>query len=194
MIIKSMMRLFIALLLLWVFVGACNKVRDAFTGGDVHYDYGQIVEELLNPVEGGECLLNFNKDHKAVDITAECGTPVMAACDGTLSRFFGLSDEPVIKAPEKGLDLDNLENCKDDDKDWSGYRIFYGCIDTNDILYTHFPIFVKQGDIIGTVGECDRENGCHIHFVLVDGALGGDGGVSACVPVVEDPSDEPEDT
>ncbi len=184
MIIKSMMRLFIALLLLWVFVGACNKVRDAFTGGDVHYDYGQIVEGLLNPVEGGECLLNFNRDHKAVDITAECGTPVMAACDGRLSGFFGLSDEPIIKAPEKGLDLDDLENCKDDDKDWSGYRIFYGCIDTNDILYTHFPISVKQGDIIGTVGECDRENGCHIHFVLVDGALGGDGGVSACVPVV----------
>ena len=180
MIIKSMMRLFIALLLLWVFVGACNKVRDAFTGGDVHYDYGQIVEGLLNPVEGGECLLNFNRDHKAVDITAECGTPVMAACDGTLSRFFGLSDEPVIKAPEKGLGLDNLENCEDDDKDWSGYRIFYGCIDTNDISTRS----VKQGDIIGTVGECDRENGCHIHFVLVDGALGGDGGVSACVPVV----------
>ena len=190
MIIKSMMRLFIALLLLWVFVGACNKVRDAFTGGDVHYDSGQIVEGLLNPVEGGECLLNFNRDHKAVDITAECGTPVMAACDGRLSGFFGLSDEPIIKAPEKGLDLDDLENCKDDDKDWSGYRIFYGCIDTNDISTRS----VKQGDIIGTVGECDRENGCHIHFVLVDGALGGDGGVSACVPVVEDPSDEPEDT
>jgi hypothetical protein len=166
----------IGAILIWKIGGGLVQ---AFSG-DVHYDYGQIVEGLLNPVEGGECLLNFNRDHKAVDITAECGTPVMAACDGRLSGFFGLSDEPIIKAPEKGLDLDDLENCKDDDKDWSGYRIFYGCIDTDDTSTRS----VKQGDIIGTVGECDRENGCHIHFVLVDGALGGDGGVSACVPVV----------
>ena len=205
-IIKSMMRLFIALLLLWVFVGACNKVRDAFTGGDVHYDYGQIVEGLLNPVEGGECLLNFNKDHKAVDITAECGTSVKAACGGKVSSFGpGLTGDSVFggtsSGGEEGLRIGDssvtsgwskLEDCGE----WEDYQILYGCIDFDRSVIGDV---VQKGDAVGTVGECEnhpteKKLGCHIHFVLVDGALGGDGGVSACVPVVEDPSDEPEDT
>lgn len=185
MVIKAIVRLLIALIVFFLIViPACNKIRGIFFGQDAAKP-GQIVGGLLEPVDGKACLLNFNKNHKAVDIRADCGTDVRAACGGRLeSAGPGLSGDSVFggtsSGGEEGLLLDNLQNCASGSKDWSDYRIFYGCIDFNNRLSRD----VEQGDVIGTVGQCEKNSkemsGCHLHFVLVEGALGGDGSTSAC--------------
>lgn len=183
--IKAIVRLIIALAVLFLVVfPACNKLRSYFFGE-------QIIAGLLNPVEGGKCIMNFNEDHKAVDILSDCGNPVKAACSGTLSGFGpGLSGDPVFGGTSRGgsmgLHIDNLENCKDEDKDWSEYDIIYGCIDFEGREKMGFATRdVKQGEIIGTVGRCNAEpktgeDGCHVHLVIRKGTLGGKDSVAAC--------------
>lgn len=178
--IIAVVRLVIALAVLFLVVfPACNKLK-----GYIFSE--QVVVGLLNPVEDGECVTeSFNEDHKAVDILVDCGNPVKAACSGLLSGsraiFGGASTGDTM-----GLQIDHLENCKDEDNDWSEYVIKYGCVDFVGREEDSFASRdVKQGDIIGTVGRCDAEanigiDGCHVHFVLRKPTSGLPEYVSAC--------------
>ncbi|MFH0832583.1 MAG: M23 family metallopeptidase [Candidatus Aenigmatarchaeota archaeon] len=152
---------------------------------------GQILGGVFNPVEGGKCLMNFNEKHRAVDITAPCGTPVKAACSGTIEGIGpGLTGDSVFggtaSGGSMGLRIYKLENCKDDKNDWSEYEFDYGCIDFEGREQGAFKTrHIEKGEVIGTVGKCKAEadigeDDCHVHLVLRKGKLGGEDSASAC--------------
>lgn len=118
---------------------------------------GRIVKGLMNPVPGAICESTFSEDHKAVDISADCGTPVYAACGGKVgyieTQKFG-----------KGVVVQHDNKCKDESNDWTGYSTYYGRLSK---ITPSGITTLKQGDEIGEIDDTgSAESGCHLHFVL----------------------------
>ena len=93
----------------------------------------------------------FKKEHAGIDFSAETGTPVLAAADGTVTGagFTAGYGNYVI--------IDHEEGCS----------TVYAHME--DIL-TEVGETVKKGDQIGTVGSTGRSTGPHLHFELrIDG-------------------------
>ncbi len=88
--------------------------------------------------------------HRAIDIGADLGTAVVASRDGIVHRY-----------------------------DWDGHKDGYGnhvlIEHGNDYwtLYAHLDTItihdgqeIKQGDILGTIGDTGNANGTHLHFEI----------------------------
>lgn len=133
------------------------------------YDFSYVVE-----LEGAEtitvaCTKQYDSSHKAVDISAGCGTPVKAVCGGRLETIkIGFSSDPVyigtLRGNQQGLKIEHDDKCE-----WPDHTSLYGCIEVLDKKSRN----VKKGDIIGYVSTCDaeKEAGCHLHFGMIKGYL-----------------------
>lgn len=112
------------------------------------------------------CTTPFSNSHKAIDLSADCGTPVRALCNGHLERGVSGQSQKILNG---GVILDKLKNCEGG-ADLSKQRIFYACIEESKKQSRN----VRKGDIIGFVKDCDEEKslGCHLHMQFVEGALG----------------------
>jgi lysostaphin len=121
----------------------------------------------------GSSLPNFNNEfiapaggydwgilhhYNAVDIANSCGTPVVAAADGTV-----ISDENIA---------DTLGGWND------GYGNFilieHSFGDGVRTRYAHLEKmlvqpgdYVQQGQVIGLMGESGDATGCHVHFEVI---------------------------
>lgn len=129
------------------------------------YDFSYEISLPLSEPEQPKCVTPYSDKHKAVDISAGCGTPVKAVCGGRLETIkFGFSSDPVligtIRGESQGLKIDHDKNCE-----WPDRISLYGCIGITD--KKSGP--VKKGDIIGYVSTCnaEKEAGCHLHFGIM---------------------------
>jgi len=86
--------------------------------------------------------------HNGVDIANKCGTPVVAAADGTITLVDstgwngGYGKDVIIKHPNG-----------------------------TETLYAHLQLIsvsegngVEQGDVVGQMGDTGESTGCHLHF------------------------------
>ena len=92
-------------------------------------------------------ILGYSKMHRGVDFAARRGTPIMAAGDGRVS-FSGRNG-----SYGKFIEIRHL----------NGFSTRYGHLHKfrNGIKK---GVFVKQGDIIGYVGNTGRSTGPHLHY------------------------------
>ncbi len=156
-------------LFLW---GLNSRITANIEDNEVKMAAYVISEILLNMDENGaasttrpECIRTFS-EHKAVDISASCGTPVKALCDGFIESTYGLG--MTQKELNYGVVLSKLKNC-DGYSSSPDERIFYSCIFASDTSSRN----VAKGDTIGFISTCAPEEaqGCHLHFQLVKGAI-----------------------
>lgn len=94
-------------------------------------------------------ILNVSRPHNGVDFAAPVGTPVRAAGDGV-----------VIAAGRDG-DYGNQVEIKHE----NGWTTTYSHLNTIAKSLQHGQT-VKQGDVIGTVGQTGLATGAHLHFAL----------------------------
>jgi murein DD-endopeptidase MepM/ murein hydrolase activator NlpD len=142
---------------------ALYRGTDSVTGGAGYFDSaGRTNRRILlrNPVDGARVsshfgvrkhpILGYKKMHKGVDFAAEHGTPVIAAGDGVvevLGRKGGFGNYVRLR-----------------------HSNGYGS------AYAHLSKFaktlksgdrVRQGDVIGYVGNTGRSTGSHLHFEIL---------------------------
>jgi murein DD-endopeptidase MepM/ murein hydrolase activator NlpD len=89
---------------------------------------------------------NYSKEHPAIDIAVEKGTPIVATISG----------EVVFAGKDK--DLGNtviIQNNK--------YKTVYG---HNSLLLVEKGDIVKKGDIISLAGSTGHSSGPHVHYEL----------------------------
>ena len=135
-----------------------------------NYDFPYEVRLETGSLSTAFCDVRYSTKHKAVDISASCGTPVKAVCGGRLSTLGpGLTGDKVFggkaSGGSQGLQIEHNNKC--DIPELRGYRSFYGCID---ILAG--PGDVEKDKIIGYVGTCGAEpGGCHLHFGITKSEL-----------------------
>ncbi|MBI2076015.1 MAG: M23 family metallopeptidase [Candidatus Aenigmarchaeota archaeon] len=137
-----------------------------------NYDFPYIVRLEGASISALSCTTPFRNDHKAADISSNCGTPVKAICGGRLSTLGpGLTGDKVFGGTafggKEGLEIEHKDIC--DLKELRGYRSFYGCIEILDRKARN----VKRGEVIGYVSTCgaEKQAGCHLHFGITKGAL-----------------------
>ena len=142
---------------------ALYRGTDSVTGGAGYFDSAGRTNRrflLRNPVDGARVsshfgvrkhpILGYKKMHKGVDFAAEHGTPVIAAGDGVvevLGRKGGFGNYVRLR-----------------------HSNGYGS------AYAHLSKFaktlksgdrVRQGDVIGYVGNTGRSTGSHLHFEIL---------------------------
>lgn len=132
------------------------------------------VERYVRPVPGPitspfgprfHPILHYVRNHNGVDMTAACGTPVVAMADGAVTR--------AAAAGGYG----NL------------VEVSHGTIDGDLVVsrYAHLSVIgvaagdrVGRGQVIGLAGTTGLSTGCHLHFeVLLNGSYVDPAGVLA---------------
>ena len=134
-------------------IAADNKLMKAArarTEAQPFYHVGFIVpaEGRISGVFGSQRILNGTPraPHMGLDIAAPIGTPIHAAADGIVSLAKAdmvLTGRTVVI--EHGFGLDTV-------------YIHMNAIKVKDGQH------VKQGDVIGEIGQSGRANGPHLHF------------------------------
>lgn len=159
-LVIAMIMIFIPFALAWLNSKLSVNIEDS----DLRRATYEIAENLLSSGAASlpptpSCTRTFS-EHKAVDISAGCGTPVKALCDGFLETVYGVTQ----KVLNGGVVLDKLKNCNSP-VDLSNERIFYACIKPAKEGSRN----VEKGSIIGYVAPCDQEkdSGCHLHLQRV---------------------------
>lgn len=95
------------------------------------------------------------RPHKGIDLAAQRGTAVMASNDGVViytgKKFKGYGKMVMIESPDNWATL-------------------YGHLDK---IIVHEGQNVKQGDVIGALGNTGRSSGPHLHFEIrrLDGPI-----------------------
>ncbi len=88
------------------------------------------------------------RPHKGIDLAAPRGTAVMSAHDGSViytgKGFKGYGKMVMIESPE-------------------GWATLYGHLDK---IIVHEGAVVKQGEVIGALGNTGRSSGPHLHFEI----------------------------
>ena len=107
------------------------------------YQISALYGERIHPVTGQ------TSSHSGLDISAEAGTPVFAAADGTVVQS-GFDQE-----------LGNYVMVDHGDNRFT----LYGCLKEAKVSVSD-P--VKQGDIIGTVGQTGQATGPYLHLEVRD--------------------------
>ncbi|MBT4762155.1 MAG: M23 family metallopeptidase [Bdellovibrionaceae bacterium] len=92
---------------------------------------------------------SHNTSHAGIDLASHRGTPILAAHEGT-----------IIFAGKKYRGYGNMIIIERDD-DWGS---LYAHLDK---LYIKSGEYVKQGEVIGTMGRTGRATGVHLHFELI---------------------------
>ena len=102
-------------------------------------------------------ILNYVRNHNGVDMTAACGTPIVAMTDGTVTRSGNAGGYGLLVEIDHGtIDEDRMSS-----------------------RYAHLSVLgvtvgqkVSKGQQIGLAGTTGLSTGCHLHFeVLVNGAF-----------------------
>ena len=102
-------------------------------------------------------ILNYVRNHNGVDMTAACGTPIVAMTDGTVTRSGNAGGYGLLVEIDHGtIDEDRMSS-----------------------RYAHLSVLavavgqkVCKGQQIGLAGTTSLSSGCHLHFeVLVNGAF-----------------------
>ena len=130
------------------------------TGGDTHTS-GQTVTFIM-PVDNGTLIKNYSatalmynstlkqwEAHKAVDIGAPQGTPVVAVYDGTVTKVESTSQLGTAVTIDHG----------------NGLSTVYASLDPT--VEVAVGDVVKQGDVLGTVANTSKNEageGPHLHF------------------------------
>jgi len=150
--------------------GTTSKISAAIADVLDRYDFPYEVR-LEGKLPTSACVRVFESNHKAVDISAACGTPVKAVCGGRLSVIqAGTGGDPVFGGTafggEDGIQIQHSNNC---DVQLQGFKSYYGCID----ILERRGRDVKRGEIIGYVSTCkpEKEQDCHLHFGITKGSL-----------------------
>jgi murein DD-endopeptidase MepM/ murein hydrolase activator NlpD len=115
---------------------------------------------LMRPVDGPVTspfgwrthpIWGYQSLHDGVDLSASCGTPIVAAADGTvISEYFQTAwgNRIIIDhGLKRGVSVSTISN------HLSGYAVGVG---------DH----VKQGQTVGYVGTTGWSTGCHLHFTV----------------------------
>lgn len=95
------------------------------------------------------------RPHKGIDLAAPRGTAVMASHDGTIiytgKGFKGYGKMIMIESPD-------------------GWATLYGHLDK---IIVHEGAKIKQGEVIGALGNTGRSSGPHLHFEIrkLDGPI-----------------------
>lgn len=88
------------------------------------------------------------RPHKGIDLAAARGTAVMASHDGTIiytgKGFKGYGKMIMIESPD-------------------GWATLYGHLDK---IIVHEGAKIKQGEVIGALGNTGRSSGPHLHFEI----------------------------
>lgn len=105
--------------------------------GDITSGYGR----RLNPISGRE------EFHRAVDISAPLGSPILATADGIVSFAGWNGGGGNVVALEHG----------------HGYSTYYAHNKANTV---HVGQRIKRGDVIAYVGSTGRATGSHVHYEI----------------------------
>lgn len=95
------------------------------------------------------------RPHKGIDLAAPRGTAVMASHDGTIiytgKGFKGYGKMIMIESPD-------------------GWATLYGHLDK---IIVHEGAKIRQGEVIGALGNTGRSSGPHLHFEIrkLDGPI-----------------------
>ena len=92
----------------------------------------------------------INSDHKGVDIVTERGSRVSASAIGSI-LYVGFDEKYG-----KSVLISHKNN----------FYTFYGHLDT---IFVKSHKLIKQGELIGTVGESGYSTGPHLHFEVRNG-------------------------
>ena len=88
------------------------------------------------------------RPHKGIDLAASRGTAVMSAHDGSViytgKGFKGYGKMVMVESPE-------------------GWATLYGHLDK---IIVHEGATIKQGEVIGALGNTGRSSGPHLHFEI----------------------------
>ena len=105
---------------------------------------------LIHPVSGARISSQFGVDrgshtHGGVDFAASCGVPVVAAASGRVkvARWSDTAGNMIVLDHGGGFDT-------------RYFHLSRFAVGTGD--------YVKQGDVIGYVGNTGNSRGCHLHF------------------------------
>lgn len=127
--------------------GIKNKARKTLTNNIAELDFIQPVEGILTGSYGKRRVFNGQKrnPHSGMDIAANKGVPVKAAAAGKVIETgdFFFSGNMVYLNHGQGL------------------ISLYAHLDT---IKVKKGDVIKQGDILGTVGETGRVTGPHLHW------------------------------
>ena len=134
-----------------------SKVRQAreIISPNLYYNKGFIkpVAGQVSSPFGAQRILNGEKKtpHSGIDIAANTGTPVKVVADGVVSLVDDMYLTGNTVMVDHGL----------------GLATIYVHLDG---IITQLGKEVKQGDVIGTVGQTGRATGPHLHFGVSVGA------------------------
>ena len=124
-----------------------NKYIESKMSQSVNMDSLNI--DFINPIQSDLFVISkgLHSDHKGVDIVAEKGSRVSASSIGSIlyvgfDRKYGNS----VLISHK-----------------NNFYTFYGHLDT---IFVKSHRLIKQGELIGTVGETGYSSGPHLHFEI----------------------------
>lgn len=102
-------------------------------------------------------ILHYVRSHNGVDMTAACGTPIVAMADGTVTRS--------AAAGGYGLLVEIDHGTVDEDRMSTRYAHL-------SVLGVNVGQKVSKGQQIGLAGTTGLSTGCHLHFeVLINGSF-----------------------
>ena len=108
-----------------------------------------LALSFINPIQSNLFVISkgLSQDHKGIDIVAEKGSMVSSASIGTI-LYVGFD-----KKYGNSVLLGHKNN----------FYTFYGHLDT---IFVKSHKLIKQGELIGTVGESGYSTGPHLHFEI----------------------------
>ena len=109
------------------------------------------IDYFINPIKSDLFIISkgLEEDHKGIDIVAEKGTFVSSSSIGTI-LYIGFD-----KKYGNSILIAHKNN----------FYTFYGHLDT---IFVKSHKLVKQGELIGLVGETGYSTGPHLHFEIWD--------------------------
>ena len=117
---------------------------------DNNWPMSSMIWPLQEATLSQQYSLSTEQKHKGIDLAAPKGNPVRAVLDGV-----------VVLSGVKYSGYGNMVIIKHNDNLMSVYAHL-------DELHFHKGDSVKQGEVIGTVGDSGQVTGVHLHFEVVD--------------------------
>ncbi len=110
----------------------------------------------------------FTGDGSSLNSYAYYGAPVLAAAEGVVVNFYNEADEQVAGADAKGITTENIGGNMLVIDIGGGAYTFYGHMQ-RDSLMVKLGDIVKQGQVIGLLGNTGNSSAPHLHFHVMDG-------------------------
>ncbi len=110
----------------------------------------------------------FTGDGSSLKSYAYYGAPVLAAAEGVVVNFYNEADEQVAGADAKGITTENIGGNMLVIDIGGGAYTFYGHMQ-RDSLMVKLGDIVKQGQVIGLLGNTGNSSAPHLHFHVMDG-------------------------